>query len=283
MRPRAKPGTTRRRWGAIPSIELALTFRRRRNLLILAVLALLPVLVGVTIRVAGIGAGTGTGTGMLNQVAGNGLFLVFASLALTVPLFLPVAVGAVAADQVAGDAADGTLRTVLAWPVGRTRLLAAKLLAVTAYAVAATFTVALSALATGAALFPMRDVTLLSGATIPLGAAFGRAVLIALVVAGCMAGVAVIGLTISTLTDSPATALAGTVGLIVAAEIVGSVPQLGSLQPWLFSFDWLAFADLLRTPMYWGTITHSLWVQAGYAVVCGSLAWARFTSRDLAV
>lgn len=244
-------------------------------------LAVLPVLLGVSVKVSGVGAGTGTG--MLNQVAGNGLFLVFASLALTVPLFLPVAVGVVAADQVAGDAADGTLRTVLAWPVGRSRLLAAKLVAAVAYAVAATCTVALSALAAGTVLFPMRDVTLLSGATIPLADAFGRAVLIAGVVTCCMAGVAVLGLTISTLTDSPATALAGTVGLIVTAEIVGSIPQLTAVQPWLFSFDWLAFADLLRTPVYWGTITHSLWLQAGYAIVALSLAWARFTSRDLAL
>ena len=244
-------------------------------------LALLPVLLGVTVRVAGIGAGTGTG--MLNQVAGNGLFLVFSSLALMVPLFLPVAVGVVAADLVAGDAADGTLRTVLAWPVGRTRLLAAKLVAAVGYAVAATCTVTLSALATGSVLFPMRDVTMLSGATIPLGAAFGRAALIAGVVTCCMAGVAVLGLTISTLTDSPATALAGTVGLIVSAEIAGSLPQLAPLQPWLFSFDWLAFADLLRTPVYWGTVSHSLWLQAGYAVVALALAGARFTSRDLAV
>ena len=242
-------------------------------------LALLPVLVGVSVRVAGLG----TGTGMLNQVAGNGLFLVFASLALTVPLFLPVAVGVVAADQVAGDAADGTLRTVLAWPVGRTRLLAAKLVAAVVYAVAATCTVTLSALATGSALFPMHDVTLLSGTTIPLGAAFGRAALIAVVVTCCMAGVAVLGLTISTLTDSPATALAGTIGLIVVTEIAGSIPQLAPVQPWLFSFDWLAFADLLRTPAYWGTISHSLWLQAGYALVALTLAWARFTSRDLAV
>ena len=245
------------------------------------VLAIVPVLLGVSIRVSGLGSGTGTG--MLNQVSGNGLFLVFASLALMVPLFLPVAVGVVAADQVAGDAADGTLRTVLAWPVGRTRLLAAKLVAAVVYAVAATCTVTLSALATGAVLFPMRDVTMLSGATIPLGAAFGRAVLIAGVVTCCMAGVAVLGLTISTLTDSPATALAGTIGLIVVAEIAGSIPQLTSVQPWLFSFDWLAFADLLRTPVYWGTISHSLWLQAGYAVVAVCLAWARFTSRDLAV
>ena len=244
-------------------------------------LALVPVLVGVSVKVSGIG--TGSGTGMLNQVAGNGLFLVFASLALTVPLFLPVAVGVVAADQVAGDAADGTLRTVLAWPVGRTRLLAAKLLAAVVYAVAATCTVTLAALATGTALFPVRDVTMLSGTTIPLAAAFGRAVLIAVVVTCCMAGVAVLGLTISTLTDSPATALAGTIGLIVGSEIAGSIPQLAPLQPWLFSFDWLSFADLLRTPEYWGPISHSLWLQAGTPYVALCLAWARFTSRDLAV
>src|SRR5438105_15819251 len=69
----------------MPTIELALTFRRRRNLLILAVLALIPLAVGLAVRLAGVGAGGGTG--LLNQVAGNGLFLVFASLALTVPLF----------------------------------------------------------------------------------------------------------------------------------------------------------------------------------------------------
>jgi len=265
----------------MPAIELALTFRRRRNLLILAVLALIPLAVGLAVRLAGVGAGGGTG--LLNQVAGNGLFLVFASLALTVPLFLPVAVGAVASDLVAGDAADGTLRTVLAWPVGRGRLLAAKLLAALVYCVAATSTVVVSALAVGAALFGLRDVTLLSGTVLPLGTAFGRAVLIALVVTASMAGVALIGLAVSTLTDSPATALAATVGIVVVAEIAGSVPQLDALHPWLFSYDWLAFADLLRSPVYWPTITHSLLLQAGYAAVAGSLAWARFTSRDLAV
>jgi ABC-2 type transport system permease protein len=264
----------------MPGIELALAFRNRRNLLLLGVLAAIPVVVGISVRVAGIGVGSGTG--LLNQVAGNGLFLVFASLALTVPLFLPVAVGAVASDLVAGDAADGTLRHVLAWPVGRTRLLWAKLAAAIVYCFAATLTVALVALVVGAALFPMRDVTLLSGATIPLGDALGRSLLIALVVTGSMVGVAVIGLTFSTLTDSPAAALSSTVGTVVVAEIAGSVPQLDVLHPWLFSYDWLSFADLLRTPVYWPAITHSLLLQGGYAAVCLSLAWARFTSRDLA-
>ena len=263
------------------AIELSLIFRNRRNRVLLAVLAAIPVLVGVAVRVAGVGAGSGTG--LLNQVAGNGLFLVFASLALTVPLFLPVAVGAVASDLLAGDAADGTLRHILAWPVGRARLLWAKLTAALAYCFAATFTVALVALAVGAALFPVRDVALLSGSTIPLDEALGRSLLIALVVTGSMAAVATIGLAMSSLTDSPSAALASTVGIVVAAEIAGSVPQLDAVHPWLFSYDWLSFADLLRTPVYWPTIAHSLLLQGAYAAVSVSLAWARFTARDLAV
>lgn len=262
-------------------IELSLVFRRRRNLLVLATLALVPVLVGVSVRVAGVGAGSGTG--MLNQVAGNGLFLVFASLALTVPLFLPVAVGAVASDLVAGDAASGTLRTVLAWPVGRSRLLAAKLLAALVFSVAAVLAVALAALLVGVVLFPMGSVTLLSGAVVPLSAALGRALLITGVVMVAMAGVAVIGLWISTLTDSPVTALASTVALVVVAEIAGSVPQLSGLWPWLFSHDWLAFADLLRAPMYWDQVVHMVLLQVGYMVILGSWGWARFTGRDLAM
>src|SRR5258708_21012726 len=99
------------------TIQLSLIFRNRRNRVLLAVLAALPILVGVAVRVAGVGAGSGTG--LLNQVAGNGLFLVFASLALTVPLFLPVAVGAVASDLLARDPPHRPLPHILPRPVGR--------------------------------------------------------------------------------------------------------------------------------------------------------------------
>jgi ABC-2 type transport system permease protein len=70
--------------------------------------------------------------------------------------------------------------------------------------------------------------------------------------------------------------------VVVVAEIVGSVPQLEPVWPWLFSRDWLSFADLLRTPMYWAEVRHMLLVQVGYMAVLGSWGWARFTVRDLA-
>ena len=59
----------------------------------------------------------------------NGSLFAVAALAIVLPLFLPVAVAVVAGDSIAGEAQAGTLRYLLVRPVGRTRLLVAKLVA----------------------------------------------------------------------------------------------------------------------------------------------------------
>ena len=79
-----------------------------------------------------------------------------------------MAVGVIAGDSIAGEANAGTLRYLLVAPAGRTRLLLAKYAGVMVFCLAATLVVAASALATGALLFPLGDVTLLSGTADPL-------------------------------------------------------------------------------------------------------------------
>ncbi|MCZ9344791.1 ABC transporter permease, partial [Streptomyces sp. TRM76130] len=78
--------------------------------------------------------------------------LVFTALAATLPFFLPMAVGVVAGDAIAGEASAGTLRYLLVAPAGRTRLLLTKYATVLAFCLAATLVVAGSALAVGALL-----------------------------------------------------------------------------------------------------------------------------------
>ncbi|MEU3200313.1 ABC transporter permease [Streptomyces sp. NPDC006996] len=266
--------------------ELLTTFRRWRTLALLGVLAAVPVLVGIAVRIetgdgSSAGGGGGGGPAFISQITNNGLFLVFTALAATLPFFLPMAVGVVAGDALAGEANAGTLRYLLVAPAGRTRLLFTKYAAVLVFCLVATLVVAVSALATGALLFPLGDLTTISGTRIGFSEGLVRALLIALVVAASLVGVAALGLFVSTLTSSGIAAMATTVGLLITVQIVGQIPQLHAVHPYLFSHYWLSFADLMREPVHWDDLTKNLGLQALYAAVFGSAAWARFASKDI--
>ncbi|NKI40728.1 ABC transporter permease [Streptomyces physcomitrii] len=280
----------RRRPGGLLRSELLTTFRRWRTLALLGVLAAVPVLFGIAVKVetadggslgGGGGGGEEAGPAFISQVTNNGLFLVFTALAATLPFFLPMAVGVIAGDALAGEANAGTLRYLLVAPAGRTRLLLTKYATTLVFCLAATLVVALSALAVGAALFPMGELTTISGTRIGFGEGLERALLIALVVAASLVGVAAIGLFLSTLTSSGIAAMATTVGLLITVQILDQIPQLHAVQPYFFSHYWLSFADLMREPVYWDEITRNLGLQAVYAAVFGSAAWARFTTKDI--
>lgn len=266
--------------------ELLTTFRRWRTLALLGVLAAVPVLIGVAVRIetgdgSSAGGGGGEGPAFISQITNNGLFLVFTGLAATLPFFLPMAIGVVAGDSLAGEANAGTLRYLLVAPAGRTRLLLTKYATVMVFCLVATLVVAVSALFVGALLFPLGDLTTISGTRISFGEGLVRALLIALVVAASLTGVAALGLFVSTLTNSGIAAMATTVGLLITVQILDQIPQLHALHPYLFSHYWLSFADLMREPVHWDDLTRNLGLQALYAAVFGSAAWARFTSKDI--
>ncbi|MFE3021420.1 ABC transporter permease [Streptomyces sp. NPDC059256] len=267
--------------------EVSITLRRWRTLALLAVLAAVPVLLGIAVWVETDGGGGsvesqgGEGPAFIAQITNNGLFLVFAALAATLPVFLPMAVGVVAGDAIAGEASAGTLRYLLVAPAGRTRLLLAKYASVLVFCMIATLVVAASALAVGALLFPLGEVTTISGTTISFGEGLLRAVLIAGVVAASLAGIAAIGLFVSTLVGSGIAAMATTVGLLITVQILDTIPQLDALHPYLFPHHWMSFSDLMREPLYWDEVRQNLELQALYVVVFGSAAWARFTTKDI--
>lgn len=267
--------------------ELGITFRRWRTLALLGVLAAVPILVGVAVKIETSdgstmgGGGEGGGPAFIAQVTNNGLFLVFTALAATLPFFLPMAVGVVAGDSIAGESSAGTLRYLLVAPAGRTRLLLAKYATTMTFCLVATLVVAVSALAVGSLLFPVGEVTTISGTRISFGEGLLRALLIALVVAASLIGVAALGLFVSTLTSSGIAAMATTVGLLITIQILDQIPQLHAIQPYFFSHYWLSFADLMREPVYWDELVKNLGLQGLYAVLFGSAAWARFGAKDI--
>ncbi|MFH8487961.1 ABC transporter permease [Streptomyces longisporoflavus] len=282
------PREVRRIWtfGLFRS-ELGITFRRWRTLALLGVLAAVPILVGIAVKIETSdgstlgGGGEGGGPAFIAQITNNGLFLVFTALAATLPFFLPMAVGVVAGDSIAGEASAGTLRYLLVAPAGRTRLLLVKYATTMTFCLVATLVVALSALAVGALLFPLGEVTTISGTRIGFGEGLLRALLIALVVAASLIGVAALGLFVSTLTSSGIAAMATTVGLLITIQILDQIPQLHAIHPYFFSHYWLSFADLMREPVYWDELVKNLGLQGLYAALFGSAAWARFGAKDI--
>ena len=260
--------------------ELATLFRRRRTIAMLGALALVPILIAVAVRVTSAGDG-GRGPAFIGDITQNGLFVAFTALTVSIPLFLPLTVGVVAGDTIAGEANLGTLRYLLIAPAGRLRLLLVQYVAAGIFAIAATVVIVLAGVAIGAALFPIGPVTLLSGDTVGIGGFALRALLLVGYVSLSLLGLTAIGLFISTLTTVPVGAMAATIVLAAASQIVDALPQLSAVHPWLFTHQWLGFADLLRDPIAWDSYGQNALLQRGYIVVFGALAVGRFTTKDV--
>ncbi|WP_306906984.1 ABC transporter permease [Arthrobacter pascens] len=260
--------------------ELKVLFRRRRTWAMLLALAAIPVLIAVAVRLSS-RVPAGRGPAFLDRITQNGLFVAVTAMLVSVPLFLPLTIGVVAGDTIAGEASLGTLRYLLVAPAGRVRLLLVKYAGALAFCVAAPVTVALAGAAIGGLFFPIGPVTLLSGDVVQPPEAALRLVLIAAYLSLSLAGLSAIGLFLSTLTVVPVGAMAATVVVSVVSQVLDQLPQLEWLHPWLFSHYWFGFADVLRQPVLWDSFASNALLQAGYVVVFGALAYARFVSKDV--
>lgn len=276
------PGAVRQ-WSRLLASELRLIFRRWRNLALLAVLVILPVVLGIGLKVAGPNGGGGGGPDatFFAQLAGNGVFLAFIALSILLTLVLPLVIAVVSGDSLAGEAGAGTLRYLLTVPAGRTRLLAVKYTAVVIFGLAACLLVAVVSLIMGVILFPVGPVTLLSGTTVSLGVGLLHLFYVTLYVAAAMAALGAIGLAISSFTEHPIGAIAAVLVLAVASEVADQVAQFAVIHPYLPTHFWLSFDSLLRTPIDTSTLLHGLLSFAVYIVLFCSIAWARFASADV--
>ncbi len=277
--PVAAPASYPSTWVRQLASELKLVFGRRRNLAMLVLLVAIPMFIGIAVKVST--PSPGEGPPFISQLTGNGLFLAFTALAVCLPVFLPLAVAVVAGDAVAGEAAAGTLRYLLAIPVSRTRLLAVKSAGVLAYLAAGVLLVTVVGLVMGAALFGTHGVTLLSGDTVSIYNGLGRSAAIAAYVFVDLVGLAAIGMFFSTLTEVPVGAMAATVVTAIVFAVLDSVPQLGAFRSVLLTHHWLDFGELLRSNIDTPSLLRWSLLPLAYAAVFISAAWARITTADV--
>jgi ABC-2 type transport system permease protein len=260
--------------------ELWLIFGRRRNWVGMAILAAVPILLAVSNKISP-PSGGGGGADFFDAITSNGLFVALAALTIELPLFLPLAVASIAGDSVAGEANLGTLRYLLAVPVHRTRLLAVKYAAICIFAFAATLLVAATGVLFGLALFGGGDLTLLSGRQIGFGEGVVRLLGVCAYLGVCLCAMGAVGLFASSLTEQPIGASIGVLIFTVGSFILGNIPQLSWLHPYLLTHSWMSFGDLLRDPVAWDGIREGLLRAGAYILIFTTAAWARFGTRDV--
>jgi len=264
-------------------VELQKLVQRPRTWVSFGLLCGLPVLVAVFLAVTRLGPEPGEQPAFLSAVLSNGILFPAAALAIVLPLFLPVAVAVVGGDAIAGEATTGTLRTLLLRPVGRTRLLVAKLIAMVAFVLTAVVLVVVTSLVAGLTLFPAQpaEITSVSGAALSPQQLVLRIVAAMLYVAVSMLGVGAIALFLSTLTDSPLAAALGALAALVTSQVLVTLDAAGSVRPYLPTRYWLAWIDLFRDPILWRDIERGLAIQAIYVAVFLGAAWANFATKDI--
>jgi ABC-2 type transport system permease protein len=282
-------------------VELVKLARRPRSWVSIVLLCGLPVLVAAFVAVTHLTPPPGQGPTLLSAVLSNGSLYPAAALAIVLPIFLPVAVAVVAGDSIAGEASSGMLRYLLARPVGRTRLLLAKLIALIVYTLTAVAAVAVTAYIAGRLLFGSQPVAVInsgSGITPTIIAAHAAATTLSgtaltpadilartlgsiAFIAVSMLGVGAIALFLSTLTDSSLAAALGALAALVTSQVLVSLNAAASVSPYLPTRYWLAWVDFFREPILWRDIDRGFAVQGIYVVVLLGAAWANFATKDI--
>ena len=271
-------------------VELVKLLRRPRTWVTVGLLCALPVLVAVFLAVSHLAPPPGRGPAFLSAVLNNGSLYPAAAMAMVMPIFLPIAVAVLAGDSIAGEASAGTLRYLLVRPVGRTRLLVAKLITLTVFVLLAIVAVVGTSYAAGtmllgnappAAVGEAGGVTSLSGAPLTPTQLAVRVLATVGFITVSMLGVASIALFLSTLTDSALGAGLGALAVVITSDVLVTLDAAGSVQPYLPTRYWLAWIDFFRDPVFWRDIERGLLLQAVYVGVLLLASWANFMTRDV--
>jgi len=194
----------------------------------------------------------------------------------------PLIVALVAGDIIASEDHNGTLKTILTRSLERWQVFAGKALAAATYAVAALALCVTVAVVAGSIQSGFNSLESLSGTIVSAPKALELVYMSFLIYLIPIAAIVCIGLMLSALTRNSAAAVVGTLMISLLIQLVGVLPGLSGLQPYLLSTQFNAWQGLLRTPIDWSPIISAIWVCALYGIPALATAFLVFLRRDVA-
>jgi ABC-2 type transport system permease protein len=261
--------------------ELRKLVSQKRTYLGLGLAAILPVIFVAVQNLRG-PRGHDQGNIFASHITQSGLATPVLMLLFLSVFMLPLIAALVAGDIVAAEDGNGTLKTILTRSVDRGQVFAAKALAAMTYGTIAVFLSAAVATVAGVASWGFNHVVTFSGTVVSAP----EGLLLVFAANACylipLLTVVTIGVLLSTTTRNSAAAVVGTVGFTILLFIVGQIPGLEGIKPYLLTEQYENWHGLLRTPTDWTPIGHSAWVCALYAGPALFAAYLVFLRRDVA-
>ncbi len=212
------------------------------------------------------------------------------STGLAIPLVLllfgaiwmyPLITALVAGDIFASEDHNGTLKTILTRSLERGQIFGGKLMAAVTYAIVAIVLSAGTATVAGCLASGFNPLTSLSGTRVSASTALGLVGGSVLVYLMPILAVACIGLLLSTITRNSAAAVVGTLMVSLLIQLIGILPGLEGLHPYLLSTQFNAWQGLLRDPIDWAPVVRGAWVSACYGIPALVVAFVMFVRRDV--
>jgi len=267
-------------------LELIKLYRSRVTYLGFAAILLLALPVALEARYHGVGREISRQVGRDAVIGGRILTAQVCAARIMTPafyVFVPMLVAVVAGGLVAGEAASGTLRTILVRPVRRWALLASKFLAGVFHATLLCYSLAAVCLILGGLLLGFGDLWWADGGIVvhPSGQALARLALAYGLASFSMWTMVAISLLFSVLFRSPAAAAGAAVALLILCGIMTGLESFHSVRPYLFTTHMNLHMLVFRSKIPWADVLAHAKVLAAYTAGGFLLSGLIFSRKDI--
>ncbi|WP_393082866.1 ABC transporter permease [Streptomyces sp. LN704] len=262
-------------------VELLRQLKRRRTLVMGAILAVLPFVLVVAFA---IGGGPGSRNGqvtLMDTATASGANFAAVNLFVSAGFLLVIPVALFCGDTIASEASWSSLRYLLAAPVPRTRLLWSKLTVALGLSLAAMVLLPVVALAVGTAAYGWGPLEIPTGGALSTGTATQRLLVVIAYVFVSQLVTAGLAFWLSTKTDAPLGAVGGAVGLTIVGNVLDAVTALGHWRDFLPAHWQFAWADAVQPQLEWAGMIKGTAISVTYALVLFALAFRGFRRKDI--
>ncbi|MFF7646796.1 ABC transporter permease [Streptomyces canus] len=261
-------------------VELVRQLKRRRTLVMGAILTALPFVLLIAFAIGNPSRGNGQVT-LMDTATSSGANFAAVNLFVSAGFLLVIPVALFCGDTVASEAGWSSLRYLLAAPVPRARLLWSKLVVGLGLSLAAMILLPVVALAVGTAAYGWGPLQIPAGGALGTGTATQRLLVVVAYIFVSQLVTAGLAFWLSTKTDAPLGAVGGAVGLTIVGNVLDAVTALGHWRDFLPAHWQFAWADAVQPHPEWSGMIQGTAISITYALVLFALAFRGFARKDV--